>query len=308
MTTDQRDFKRTLAVWLRAVRPFAYTASAAPLLVGAAVALRADAPAMWILLPFVLLGGVLFHTGTNLANDYFDHKSGVDKKHTFGSSGVINDGLLQPAHILSGAVVSFVLGVAFGLVVVAVRGWPIVALGAAGLAGGYFYTGKPFQYKYHRLGDAGVFLMMGPLMALGSYLSLTGRFDWELVWISTPVGFLVAAILHANNLRDIRYDTEAGVRTLANLIGHRASQAVYIGMVAAAYAAVFAMIGAGVLSAWALLTLASLPLAVKNVKLILTSRPEEPERIAHTDALTAQLHLAFSLLLFVSIVAEALVA
>ena len=78
-----------------------------------------------------------------------------------------------------------------------------------------FYTGKPIGYKYIALGDFLVFTLMGPLMVIGSYYVLTGDYNTNVLYVSLPVGFLVAAILHANNLRGIVHDTQANVKTLA---------------------------------------------------------------------------------------------
>ena len=99
-----------------------------------------------------------------------------------------------------------------GLYLVALRGPAIVVLGLLGLVGGYVYTAPPFQYKYHALGVPLVFLLMGPLMVVGSYFAVTGAWSLTALVLSIPVGLLVAAILHGNEWRDISEDTRAGHR------------------------------------------------------------------------------------------------
>ena len=111
-----------------------------------------------------------------------------------------------------------------GLVFIAVRGWPILAIGVVGLLGGYFYTAKPVGLKYLALGDLSVFVLMGPLMVVGAYLVMTGEYHHRVLLVSLPIGCLVTAILHANNTRDILHDRQAKVRTMANLLGHRGAR------------------------------------------------------------------------------------
>ncbi|MBN1359810.1 MAG: 1,4-dihydroxy-2-naphthoate octaprenyltransferase [Sedimentisphaerales bacterium] len=291
----------TLGVWLQAVRAFSFPASIVPVAVGTVMAARYDGPAAWWLVPFVAVASVLMHAATNLVSDYFDFRKGVDRNYTYGSSGVLVQGLLTPRQVLVGGFVLFGVACAVGVLFVAVRGWPILALGLLGVIGGIFYTARPVGYKYFALGDALVFTQMGPLMVIGSYYVLTGSYSHAVLIASIPVGCLVAAILHANNMRDIQHDREAHVRTVANLLGHEGARVEYYVLVGGAYVAVVAMILGGLLSLWALLVFVTAPLAVKNVDRVRHSQPREPEAIATLDVQTAQLHLAFGLLLSLGI-------
>ena len=86
------------SVVLQLTRPFSFTASILPVVVGAAAAAsfpRGGGGVAWWLLPFAMLGGVLFHAGTNVVSDYFDFKCGADRKDTLGSSGVLVAGLMS---------------------------------------------------------------------------------------------------------------------------------------------------------------------------------------------------------------------
>ncbi len=99
----------------------------------------------------------------------------------------------------------------------------MLLIGLAGLLGGYLYTGGPKGYKYLALGDVLVFSLMGPLSAVGVYFALTGEASLAVLLASLPVGSLVAAIMAVSNHRNAASDRKAGVRTLSNLIGFRAS-------------------------------------------------------------------------------------
>lgn len=300
--------ERSIAsLWLQAVRAFSFTASVIPVLLGGLFALGADGPRHWWLLPFAVLGGLVLHAGTNLINDYYDFHKGVDREGSYGSSGILVAGAL-PKAIFRAGLACFALTALLGLPVVLVQGWPIVLLGAVGVLGGYLYTGRPVAYKYVALGDALVFVLMGPLMVLGGYLAVTGSWNRDALLVSLPVGCLVAAILAANNLRDIDHDGEAGVTTVARLLGHRGGQAEYAVLVVGAYVLTAVFAGLGVFSAWTLLPLLSLPLAGKALLTVFRSRPGEAADLAGADVMTAQLHLVFGVLLTVGVVAGALTA
>jgi 1,4-dihydroxy-2-naphthoate octaprenyltransferase len=291
-----------LSIWIQAFRPFAYSASVTPVILAAMLALTYKTEGTyWFLFPVILICAVLFHTGANLVSEYFDYKNQVDKSDTFGSSRVLVEGLLQPKQVLNAGIISFALGFVLGLILVYLRGTDILILGLIGLIGGYFYTAKPFQFKYIALGDLLIFLLFGPLLVLGAYLGLTGEMNYYVLLVSIPVGFLVVAILHANNTRDIKYDRRAQIKTLAMLVGLKGAKIEYYFLIFGAFLSVILLILFKILSPWSLLVFVSLPPALKNVKLISNVDAENPSSIAMLDVLTAQHHMIFGLLLSIGI-------
>ena len=68
-----------------------------------------------------------------------------------------------------------------------------------------------------------------------------------------------------------------------------------------AYVSVLGMIAGGLIGAWGLLVLVTVPLAVRNVRRVARSQPLQPQTIATLDVQTAQLHLAFGLLFALTI-------
>ena len=307
-TTHERSF---LSVWLQAIRAFAFPASIVPVLVGALLTLNSPHQVRWELFPLVVICAILYHAATNLMSDYFDFVKGVDKNYTFGSSRVMVEGLLTPKQILKGAWLLFGIGIALGFVLISVRGLHMFFLGLIGFLGGYLYCGKPMGFKYIALGDLGVFLLMGPLMTIGSYYTLTG--DWNMAWlrlpllVSIPIGLLTAGILQANNTRDIVHDNEAHIKTFSGLIGHKAAKVEYFLLIIGAFASVIAMVVLKVLPIYALAVLLSLPPALKNLKQMAASKPGVVEDIATLDVQTAQHHLMFGVLLSIGIVIGAVV-
>ena len=177
----------------------------------------------------------------------------------------------------------------------------MLILGVAGALGGYLYSGF-MGYKYFALGDIMVFLLMGPLMVIGSYFALTGNYYYEL-WIeSIPVGCLVLSILQANNHRDIHNDSSAKIKTVSILIGYKISKIEYFSLVISAYASVVVMIAVKMISPLAAIVLLALPMALKNMKLMKNSTPDNSESIAMLDAASAQHHLLFGVLYSIGII------
>lgn len=296
----------SVGAWIQVFRLFTYTAAIIPVLLGAALALGFGEPVRWWLLPLILPAGVLIQAGTNLVSEYFDLKNGVDRPDTYGSSRALVDELLDPIHVLIVGLGCFAVSAAIGIVFVSIYGWPILLLGVFGILAGLFYTAMPVGYKYLGLGDPAVFILMGPLMVIGTYFVLTGTYDNSVLIVSLPVGFLVAGILSGNNLRDISYDKVADIETTASLLGHRWARWEYSSLIFGAYISTFAMICLKILPLYSLITLLAMPIAVKNLKSALTSKPNTPEPIVTLDVETAKLHLLFGLLLIVSVILGAL--
>ncbi len=291
-----------VSIWFRATRPFSFTASIIPVLFAAVCAFAFhNGPVDWWLFPFVLFGALLFHIGANLLSDYFDFIYGVDRQDTFGGSRVLVEGLLPPKKVLYGAVLSFCVGFLLGLILVWVRGYEVLLMGLGGLFCGVFYTLTRKGLKYIALGDVAIFIAFGPLLIIGSYFSLTGIYPLDIVILSLPIGFLVVAILHANNTRDIKNDASAKIKTLPILLGLKASQVQYYFLVFGAYVLVLLFVIFKMLSPISLIVLLTLPIALKNAREISQATTDNFQPIFMLDVKTAQLHLTFGLLLTISI-------
>ncbi len=294
--------KKRLSIWIQAVRPFAFSASVIPVLLGGATAFFFSQRADWYLLPVAMLCAILFHSGTNLINEYYDFKRGVDRKETFGSSRVLVDNLEKPEVILQLGVTFFIIGILFSGFLISVRGFGLFLFMLVGLIGGFFYTGGPRGYKYLALGDILVFLLMGPVMVIGSYFTLTGTYRVEAFYFSLPVGLLVVAILSVNNMRDIRHDRQAGIWTLENIVGFERAKIGNILLLIGAYLSVLLMIAVRILPFWSFSILLSLPLGLRSMRVILASNQDNSFTLMHADRQNAQLHLFFGLLLILSLV------
>jgi 1,4-dihydroxy-2-naphthoate octaprenyltransferase len=280
--------------WFMATRPFSFTASIVPVLLGSLLAAY-DGAFSLIMFALVLSASVLVQAGSNLVNDYFDFVNGADKPASLGRGGFIQRGIIAPRHIFRFGIVLFAVAAVIGLVIVYLAGWPILLFALPSLAAAYFYTGGPKPLGYIALGEATVFVFMGPVLLVGSYFAQTSALSWTAVLLSVPVGLLVTAILQANNIRDIADDTEAGKRTLATYIGRRWANREYVVLVFGAYLAI-ALVGlGGILPAGVLIVFLTLPRAIELATIVL--RRDDARALNTALRQTAGLHLQVGMLL-----------
>jgi 1,4-dihydroxy-2-naphthoate octaprenyltransferase len=283
------------------LRPFAFTASVIPVLAGAALAWVDEA---WSWLPFVaaLFGAVFLHAGTNIVNEVYDVRKGVDTITSPRASHAIVKGRIREGTALGIAGVAFGLAIAVGVLLIALRGPAILVLGGLGLLGGYGYTAPPLEYKNRALGVPLVFLLMGPLMVEGSYFAVSGSWSTTALVLSIPVGLLVAAILHGNEWRDIREDSRAGISTLSSRIGRRWAHYGYVGLVLGAYIVLALSVIAKILPPWTMLAILSLPFLAQVIRSAELGAIGQARAIAMIDMQTARLHLAFGSMLVLGLV------
>jgi 1,4-dihydroxy-2-naphthoate octaprenyltransferase len=294
-----------IALWWRAARPFAFTVSLIPPILGGLIA-GVENPGLQFSLFRLVLAGVgcmTAHAGANLLSDYYDFKTRVDREGTFGSSGLLVPGIMSPAQVLRGGWVALVIAGVIGafFVLVTPSGTFLIWLILLGGLLGIFYTAKPFEFKYHALGDLAVFISFGPAMVLGAYFVQAHQFSWKPILYSIPIGLLVDAVLHSNNLRDIANDGVVKIKTVPILIGEKWAKIMYQALVFGAYLLTLLLVLAGGLTAFSLLVFLSLPLAIKAVNMVRRKESVPMEIFATIDAATAQVHLAFGLLMVVGL-------
>ncbi|MEP6468736.1 MAG: LLM class flavin-dependent oxidoreductase [Chloroflexota bacterium] len=304
LTPRERLRRRAGAAW-EVVRPFSFTASVIPIAAGGALA-YADSRFNVGLFVLALLAGVLLHIGTNVVNEIYDVRKGIDSISSPRASHAILKGRIGERAAYVFAMTAFAAAAAIGIVLISVRGWPIAMLGVLGLAGGYFYTAPPFEYKFRALGLPLVFLLMGPLMVAGSYYAVSGAWSPVALVLSLPIGLLVAAILHGNEWRDIREDTRAGIVTLSSRIGREWAHYGYLGLTLGAYIVLSLAVVAELLPPATLLAILSLPLLVVVLRAAELGATGQARAIAMIDLQTARLHAAFGALLVLGVVVGAL--
>lgn len=292
-----------LAIWIEATRPYSFTASVTPVLIGSVLA-GADGPFSIGRFLLALIGSLFLQIGTNMINDYYDHLSGVDTLESKSGSQVIQRGLLSPGEMYWGGIATFGIGSVCGLLLVAICGWPILVLGIASVLAGYFYTANPLPLAYKALGEATVFVFMGPVIVVGAYYVQREVFALTPFLISLPVGCLVASILHANNIRDLNFDAEHGKQTLATMIGRQAANWELAGLVYGAYVITAVLILLGYAPWTVVLTFLTLRHGIPAVRIVFEK--ETVEELNESLMCTVKAHLEYGVLLIVGLLVSQL--
>lgn len=282
-----------------AARPKTLPAALGPVLVGVALAI-ADGAFRFSPAVAASLGALLLQIGANFANDYFDHFKGADTIERLGPTRVTASGLITPAELRAGMVAIFGLAALVGVYLVYVGGWPIVAIGVASILGALLYTGGPFPFGYHGLGDFFVFVFFGLVAVGGTYYVQALTIEPVVLLAAVPIGALITNILVVNNYRDIETDDRADKRTLAVMIGRKWTRVEYAALLIVAHLTpLFMWIGLG-WRPWIMLPWLAIPLTIPLLR-TLFSAIDGPTLNA-TLAGTARHSLIFSLLFALGIV------
>jgi 1,4-dihydroxy-2-naphthoate octaprenyltransferase len=285
-----------LNAWYRAARPRTLTATYVPLGTAAVIALDQG---VFDLARFVLslIAALLLQIAANLINEYADFRRGAEELKLSGQGLILKNQLLTPREVLIGAIGTVLSGSVIGLYLLAQSGPLLLWIGLGGVLVVILYTAGPFPLAYNGLGEIAVFIFMGPLMILGAYYVMAREVNIVPVLVGIPVGFMVAAILHANNVRDIDSDRAVNKRTLAVILGLKAARVEYLILVGGAYVMVVLMILVGFMPITTLLVAVTLPEAYRLIQIIFTS--SDNALLHQAQGRTARLHGQFGLWLVV---------
>ena len=281
-----------LRLWWALARPFTLTAAVVPVLVGTALAAE---DGEFRSLPFLamLVASALIQVGTNMFNEYFDYRRGIDHPSSVGIAGAIVTGAMAQGVVLAGALATFAVALGCGVYLIAVAGTPMLIGGVASALAAFVYSGGPKAVSSTPFGEAEVFVFMGPVIVGLAYFAQAERLPWEAVVASLPVSCLVAAILLANNIRDMEGDAAAGRRTLPIALGRERGLRAYAALLYGAYALLLAAVALGTVPATALAAAITLPLARRPLGLFRQFR--NPPRLHPAVKGTALLHARFGL-------------
>ncbi len=297
------------SAWLQALRPRVFTASYVPMGLAGILALADGVFALPIFL-LALLGTLLLQSAANLINEYADYRRGADEGKEAGQGMTIKRQLLSPRAVLNGALLTTLAGCLLGLFLLSQSGPLLWLIGVGGVLVAITYTAGPFPLAYHGLGELAVAIFMGPALVVGAYYvmhpTLSAARLGELCLVSLPIAFMVAAILHANNIRDMDADRAVNKRTLAVRFGLRFARAEYNFLVCGAYISQALLVAGGMLPASSLLTLLTLSEALRLMRIVTTSH--DIPLLHQAQGRTAKLHGSFGLLLVIGLALAELLA
>jgi 1,4-dihydroxy-2-naphthoate octaprenyltransferase len=223
-----------LGQFVRLIRIPTLAATAVPMMVGGALALKGGSfsPLSWL---DILLVGLLMQIATNALNEYGDYRHAIDTVPSAGFAGIIVSGEVRASEVLYTAAACYALAFCLGIALVFERGLGLLFLGVLAILAGVVYSEGPLPISSTPFGEALVGIIMGPIEVLSANLAASGSISALALAYSVPVGLMVTAILLANNLRDVDKDREHGRRTIAVIIGRRRGSVLLLCLIGAAF-------------------------------------------------------------------------
>ncbi|MEG9298693.1 1,4-dihydroxy-2-naphthoate polyprenyltransferase [Mangrovibacillus sp. Mu-81] len=252
-------------IWWQLTRPHTLTAAFVPVLLGTVLALQYTDIHFPLFLA-MLAASLLIQAATNMFNEYYDYKRGLDTEHSVGIGGAIVRNGVKPSTVMTIAFSFYGIALVLGIYIVMNSSWWLAVIGLVCMAAGYFYTGGPMPIAYTPLGEIVAGLFMGLIIILISFYIQTSMITTYSILISVPVSILVGMILLANNIRDLDGDKENGRKTVAILLGKKGAIVFLGAMFFITYAWVAGLVFFGEAPAWLFVSYLSIPKAVKATK------------------------------------------
>jgi 1,4-dihydroxy-2-naphthoate polyprenyltransferase len=286
-------------IWWQLTRPHTLTAGFVPVLLGTALALHYT-KLNFVLFIAMLIASLLIQAATNMFNEYYDYKRGLDNENSVGIGGAIVRNGVQPRTVLNLALTFFGIAILLGIYICISTTWWIAVVGAICMLIAYLYTGGPYPIAYTPFGEFISGFFMGVIILLISFYIQVGSITTSSVLISIPIMVLIGAIMLSNNIRDLEGDKENGRKTVAILIGRK--KAIYLlgAMFTISYIWIIAFILFGGATPWLLITLISIPKPIGAIKGFIGKT--EPIQMAQAMKATAQTNTFFGLLLSIGLV------
>jgi len=298
-----------IKLWAKAVRAPFYTASIVSVILGAIIAWNMTGE--FHLLNFILtvIGVILVHSGTNLVNDYFDHKSNLDETNQnytpfSGGSRVIQDKEITPKAMLNAGLGSFLFAAIIGIYLNYIsKGNVILLIGIFGFFIGYFYTAKPLKLGYTALGELITIIACGPLIVYGSYYVIAQSHAIQPLLASIPIGVLVGLILYINEFPDYEADKKVGKKTLVVILGKTKAIKLFYTFLIFNYIWVVLGIILNLIPIYALLVLFTLPICYQAIN-VARQNYSKIKELLPANASTIGLHLLFGILFSIGYVLD----
>lgn len=294
---------RGFKVWWHLTRPHTLTASFVPVFLGTTIALTVEGENISFPLFFAMLvASMLIQAATNMFNEYYDYKLGLDNENSVGIGGTIVRHGVAPGTIMGIALTFYGIALLLGIYICAMSSWWLALIGLVCMLIGYLYTGGPYPIAYSPFGELVSGIVMGMGIVLIAFFIQTNTVTLEAVLLSVPSMILVGAIMLSNNIRDIVGDTEGGRKTMAILVGR--NNAVYILSLffIVSYLWIAGLVIIEDITYWALIVLLSILKPIKAIEIFRLKK--EPLEVMPAMKFTAQTNTIFGFLLAIGLLID----
>lgn len=282
-----------LKEYFKCSRPHSFPAAIAPILIGTTFSLFYEEKFNFINFLLFFIACIFIQAATNLFNEYYDYKRGLDKVDSLGISGSIVKNKLSAKEVFSGAMFLYTVAFFIGIILSSLTSYNLLLVGILCMIVGYLYTGGKYPIAYSPFGEVFSGFFMGTVIVGIAFYIQTMYINWAVIIVSIPILLLIASILLANNIRDNENDKLSGRRTLAIILGKKKS--IYflsiLIFLAQLLSLIFISLGYG--SFFNLITLITIPLSLKIIKGFKINNKKET--MAPFMVLTAKLTILYGI-------------
>ena len=161
----------------------------------------------WFIAIIILLDVMVLALFVNFSNDYFDHKSGVDKlrfnyennpdlheelikmfdQKFFWSGNSLDRGIITKSQGKTLMICLAIAAVILSIPILIYGGWIVIALGLIALILAFFYTAPPINLGARGLGELDVFIAF-TMIVFFSYFVIIPEFSFTVLFISLAIG------------------------------------------------------------------------------------------------------------------------
>jgi 1,4-dihydroxy-2-naphthoate octaprenyltransferase len=270
-----------------------YSVAVVPIWVGTAIAQSTQNHiSVWIASTF-LLSAISIVAWSNVSNDVYDAETGIDQNKHHSLVNLTGNRPLM-FWIGNGLLAMGVLGI----VAIALLQQDFTVLGLVLLCCflGYLYQGPPFRLGYKGLGEFLCFFAYGPLALSAVYYSQTKSWSATVLCTSVFLGIITSIILFCSHFHQVEDDIAAGKRSPIVRLGTKRGAALLPWLCCAAYGSVVLSVILGFMPVGSLLTLGSLPFAIKLCRFV-GQHHDQPQRVNNCKFIAVALHFWSGLLL-----------
>ena len=220
---EEKAKMKSLKKWALIARPKTLSAGAVPVVIGGSLAYYYGAFDFFYF-SLALLCALLIQILANVVNEIYDYQKGADAEDRIGPKRMVASGEISLESAKKASYALAALSFALGSILI-YRGGPLIlVIGVFSLVFAWAYTGGPFPLAYLGLGEFFAIAFFGVAAVCGTYWVLAKELNSVVVLSSLAPGFISAALLEVNNVRDAEQDARVGKKNARRPIRSRSRE------------------------------------------------------------------------------------
>jgi len=218
---------KNIIKWIKIFRPGTLSAGFSPVGVGLIIVAQKYS-INWLTAVMTLLCAMGIQILSNLVNDYYDFKKGLDKSGRIGFKRALAEGDVTVLQMKKAIFIDLILTLLIGLFLIWKGGWVIFLIGLFSIFFAWLYTATKKSLSYLGIADFFVLVFFGPIAVEGTIFLQISSFTIEGLYLGIVCGSISTCVLIVNNIRDIKTDKLAGKQSFVVRFGKKAGEYEYL--------------------------------------------------------------------------------